>query len=113
MGESLELTCKYGGWVLSGWVFQVGVSNVHGSMLMYLLERGFLNAKEVKSCVLVGMAWEGRGGERAVSHPTMEHLTIQPSQHATPTPTPLTPSPHPPSPDTVQSVPPELCPQRS
>ena len=55
---------------------RVGVSNVHGSMLMYLLERGFLNAKEVKSCVLMGMDWEGRGGG---SHSTMEHLTIQPS----------------------------------
>ena len=68
---------------------RVGVSNVHGSMLMYLLERGFLNAKEVKSCVLMGMDWEGRGGGRAVSHLTMEHLTIQPSQQFFP------PPPHP------------------
>ena len=46
----------------------MGVSNAHGSMLMYLLERGFLNAKEVKSCVLIGMDWEGRGeGERSVT----------------------------------------------
>ena len=35
--------------------------NVHGSVLMYLLERGLINAKAVKSCVLVGMDWEGRG----------------------------------------------------
>ena len=92
-------------------VFQGGVSNVHGSMLMYLLERGLINARAVKSCVLVGMDWGGRGwresGQDEHKGEWMYHTTLTTCHTHTPTPTPS----H--IPDTVPSVPLELHPQRS
>ena len=32
---------------------------------MYLLERGFISARAIKSCVLLGMDWRGGGEKQA------------------------------------------------